>query len=175
MQLLQRLAEEASCGRGISLGGEQEIDCLSRCVDGAVEINPIALHPNVCLVYAPRSIRLPQMRTDALVEFGCVRLDPAKEGRGVHLNAAVSQHAFQIAIANRELQVPADRPEDELSRELPTLERVLALLLHRQPLSTPLVVAQATEAFKAATEPHKPTLLYLCVSVVYQETEKKCQ
>ncbi|WP_445503301.1 IS110 family transposase [Microvirga sp. G4-2] len=55
----------------------------------------------------------------------------------VHLHAAIGEHAFEIAITDRELQVPADSPKDDLSRELPTLERVLLACRHHEPLSTP--------------------------------------
>jgi hypothetical protein len=61
------------------------------------------------------------MRTDALFQFGSVSPDPAKEGRVVHLDAAIGEHAFQIAIADRDPQVPANRAQDDLGRELPPL------------------------------------------------------
>ena len=66
----------------------------------------------------------------------------------VHLHTAVGQHAFQIALADWKLQIPAYCPQNDLRCELPTLERVLVILLHRQPLSTPFVVAQAVQASK---------------------------
>jgi hypothetical protein len=68
------------------------------------------------------------MRTDALVQLGCISLDPAKEGRVIHRDATIGEHALQIAVADGELQIPADRPQNDLRRELPTLERVLASL-----------------------------------------------
>jgi hypothetical protein len=93
------------------------------------------------------------MRTDALVEFGSIGLDPAKESGVVDLHTAISQHALEITMADRELQVPADRPQDDLRRELPTFERVLVILLHYQPLSTPSGRSSSRTSFKAATEP----------------------
>src|SRR3954451_6459818 len=65
------------------------------------------------------------MRPDALLELGGVSLDPAVDGRVVDRHTAVGQHPLEVAVADRELQVPAHRPEDDLGRELPTLERVL--------------------------------------------------
>ena len=40
----------------------------------------------------------------------------------VHLDAAILQHQLQIAVADREEQVPAHGPEDHLGGELPALE-----------------------------------------------------
>ncbi len=56
---------------------------------------------------------------------------PPKHGRVVDLDASIGEHALEISVADRELQVPAHRPHDDLRRELPTLEQVLGPLLHR--------------------------------------------
>jgi hypothetical protein len=40
-----------------------------------------------------------------------------------YLHAAVLQHELEIAVADREHQIPSDRPQDHLSIELPTFER----------------------------------------------------
>jgi hypothetical protein len=58
-------------------------------------------------------------------------------GRVIHRDATIGEHALEIAIADGELQIPMDRPQNDLRRELPNLERVLASLLHRQPLAAP--------------------------------------
>jgi hypothetical protein len=56
----------------------------------------------------------------------------------IHRDATIFEHALEIAIADGELQMPADRPQNDLRRELPTLGRALVTLHHRQPLSLPL-------------------------------------
>src|SRR5215204_6664446 len=48
------------------------------------------------------------------------------EGRVVDRDPTVLQHQFEIAVADREHQIPAHGPQDHLGRELPALE-VLAL------------------------------------------------
>jgi hypothetical protein len=57
-----------------------------------------------------------------LLELGGEALDPAIERDVVHLHAAVGQHVLEIAVADRELQVPPDRPEDDLGREAEAAE-----------------------------------------------------
>jgi hypothetical protein len=51
MGLPQRLAEESPSGSCIPLGQEQEVDALSSRIDGTVQINPFALHPNVGFIH----------------------------------------------------------------------------------------------------------------------------
>src|SRR5215207_7904939 len=64
------------------------------------------------------------MGSDPLLQLRRISLDPTKEGRVVDRDATVLQHQFEIAIADREHQVPSDRPQDHLGRELPALERL---------------------------------------------------
>src|SRR4051812_28331417 len=64
------------------------------------------------------------MRPDPLLELGRIGLDPAEDGRVVDRDVAVLQHELEVAVADREHQVPAHRPEDYLGGELPTLERL---------------------------------------------------
>lgn len=54
-----------------------------------------------------------------------------RDARAARAAAAVSQHALEITVADRELQVLAHRPHDHLRRELPTLERALPAAHHR--------------------------------------------
>jgi hypothetical protein len=56
------------------------------------------------------------------IKFGCVGLDPAEDGGVVDLYATVQQHELEISIADREHQIPSDRPQDHLSGELPPFE-----------------------------------------------------
>src|SRR3954447_22568849 len=44
-------------------------------------------------------------------------LDPAVHGRVIHCDAPVGEHGLEVAVADRELQVPAHGPEDHLGRE----------------------------------------------------------
>src|SRR3712207_6873091 len=60
---------------------------------------------------------------DPLLQFREVGLDPAEEGGVVHVHAAVGEHQLEVAVADREHQVPPDRPQDHLGGELPALDR----------------------------------------------------
>src|SRR4051812_43770745 len=111
MRLPQRLAEEALRGLRIPLSREQEVDGLAAAVDRAIQIHPAARHPDVGLVHPPRAVALPQMRPDPLLELRRIGLDPPEDGGVVDLDAAVSEHQLEVTVADREHEIPADRPE----------------------------------------------------------------
>ena len=50
-------------------------------------------------------------------------LDPAIQGDVVDLDTPVGKHGLEVAVADRELQVPAHRPQDHPGREAEATER----------------------------------------------------
>src|SRR4051812_9512789 len=56
-----------------------------------------------------RRIRFFQFRGEAL--------NPAVHGRVIHRDAPVGEHGLEVAVADRELQIPAHGPEVHLGRE----------------------------------------------------------
>src|SRR3954470_13949035 len=73
-----------------------------------------------------RAVARPQMGSDPLLQLRRISLDLTEDGRVVHRDPAVLQHQFEIAVADREHQVPAHGPQDHLDRELPAFQ-LLAL------------------------------------------------
>jgi hypothetical protein len=43
----------------------------------------------------------------------------------VHLHATIQQHKLEITVADREHQIPPDRPQDHLGVELPPFEGLI--------------------------------------------------
>src|SRR3712207_9392334 len=91
------------------------------------------------------------MRPQPLLKLRRIRLDPAVNGRVVNQDAAVSEHQLEVAVADREPQVPAHRPEDHLGRKLPTLEQRLPIARY---LSAPPVKRRSYSL--AACQPSLP-------------------
>jgi hypothetical protein len=58
-----------------------------------------------------------QVSARALLELRREALDPAVHGPVVDLGPSVGEHALEVAVADRELQVPPDRLEDHRGRE----------------------------------------------------------
>ena len=112
---LECLVEEVPGGLLVPLGAEEEVDGLAGAVDRPVEIASLPIDPDVCLIDVPRPAAGSQMAAEALLQLGGEALDPAGEGGVVDLHATVGQHLLEVAIADRELQVPAHGPKDDLS------------------------------------------------------------
>jgi hypothetical protein len=118
----KRLAEEALGRPLVALGAQQEVDRLAGAVDRPVEVAPLPVDPHVSLVDVPRPAAGPQVPPQPLLELRREALDPAVEADVVDLDAAVGEHPLQVAVADRELQVPAHRPKDDLGREAKAAE-----------------------------------------------------
>ena len=124
MRLPDGLAKEP-LGRGrISPRSQKEIDRLPSAVHRPIEIRPASLHPNVGFVHPPGAVAHSQMRAGSLFKLRCVGLDPSEDRRVVDLDSAVEEHEFQIAVADREHQIPSHGPKDRLSCELRPLETI---------------------------------------------------
>ena len=92
------------------------------------------------------------MRADSLFKLRCVGLDPSEDRRVVDLDSAVEEHEFQIAVADREHQIPSHGPKDRLSCELPPLETTTQTHTDARPI-VPLNHMGSPPAAKFATEP----------------------
>jgi hypothetical protein len=77
------------------------------------------------------------MRAGSLFKLRCVGLDPSEDRRVVDLDSAVEEHAFQIAVADREHQIPSHGPKDRLSCELPPLETITQTHTDARPIVPP--------------------------------------
>ena len=77
-----RLDEEARGRPRVALLREPEIDGLSGLIDGAIEIAPLALDPNVRLVHPPADPHRPLAAVERRFQWGTVLQNPAVD-RGV--------------------------------------------------------------------------------------------
>src|SRR4051812_29400058 len=114
--------EEALCCLLVPLGTEQEVDRLASAVDRSVQVAPLPADPDVRLVNVPRPAARTQVAAHPFFEFRGEALNPAVHGRVIHRDAPVGEHGLEIAIADRELQVPAYGPEDRLGRKAEAAE-----------------------------------------------------
>src|SRR4051812_49403882 len=115
--------EEALCCLLVPLGAEQEVDRLARSIDGPVQVAPFPADPDVSLIDVPWPAARAQVAAHPLLELRGEALDPAVHGRVIHRDAPVGEHGLEVAVADRELQVPAHRSQDHLGREAKAAER----------------------------------------------------
>jgi hypothetical protein len=103
------------------------------------------------------------MRRWGRIRFSRISLDPPEDGGVIHLHAAVLQHELEIA-ADREHQIPLDRPQDHLSGELPTFESLILSSLWCSSPSRHATASirldrqhnDATEPFELLVRPREP-------------------
>src|SRR3954470_2261643 len=67
--------------------------------------------------HGPRPTAEAQVAAHPFLELRGEVLDPAVHGPVIDLHAAISEHPFEVAVADRELQVPAHGPKGHLGRE----------------------------------------------------------
>src|SRR3954453_7966521 len=109
--------EEALCCLLVPRGAEQKVDRLAGAVDGSVQVAPLPADPDVSLVDVPRPAARTQVAAHPLLQLRGEALNPAVHGRVIDRHAAIGEHPLEVAVADRELQIPAHGPEDHLGRE----------------------------------------------------------
>jgi hypothetical protein len=130
MRLGQRLATEPLRRSGIPPRRQQEVDRLAQTIDRAIQVGLNALDLDIGLIHSPGSSAQAQMTPDPLLQFGSIGLLPTEQGGVIHRDATVGQHRRQLAIADREDQIPPQSPEDHLGCKMPPLEG--AIPAHRR-------------------------------------------
>src|SRR4029077_9238348 len=137
MRLRGGLAKYPVGGGRVARRSKKEVDRLPSAVHRPIEIRPASLHPNVGFVHPPGAVAHSQMWADSLFKLRCVGLDPSEDRRVVDLDSAVEEHEFQIAVADREHQIPSHGPKDRLSCELPPLETITQTHTDTRPIVPP--------------------------------------
>jgi hypothetical protein len=157
--------EEAQSGLLVSVGRQQEVDGLTVPVDSAVEISPLALDLDVRLVHPPALayralVTFPECGFQLRREF----LSPAADVGMVDFDATLYHHLFQIPVAERVSQVPADAGQNDVFFDAVTFEvdhegnlsgSVERIAYRKQPLLT-----NATEPSEIRLVLNRPLLKY---------------
>ena len=107
------------------VGERWQVDRIAALVYGAVEVGPPTPHADAGLVHPPAGRAWPTpVPSKALLDLGRVALHPAIDRGVVDLHTALLEPLLQLAGAHPVLAVPAHRPQDDLTLEVPTLEVV---------------------------------------------------
>jgi hypothetical protein len=92
-------------------------------IHGAIEIHPDLFHFDIGLIDAPRVIRRFEMGSAALLQFWCIVLHPTIDRCMIDVQAPLEHHLFQISVAERIPEVPADTEQNDLGLEVAPFER----------------------------------------------------
>jgi hypothetical protein len=116
------LEEPAGSGR-VAPWGDEHVDDLAELVDGLVGVAPPSGDLQVGLVDLPAITDAVAAGPGSLGQQGREALDPAVDGDVVDLDAAFGQQLLDVAVRQREAQVPAHRQHDHIGREAEASER----------------------------------------------------
>jgi hypothetical protein len=123
--------QEKICGRlGIARRTQEKLECVSLRVDGSVEVEPGFPDFDVRLIHFPGVVAGFEVRLTAFLQFGSVALHPAPNRRVIDAQASFCHQLFQITIAERETEIPADAKGDDLIREVFSPKEPRPILLH---------------------------------------------
>jgi hypothetical protein len=117
------LAEKAFCCLRITRGAEHEIQCGAGRVECPVEVVLLLFKLDIHLINTVRIIGRFPIRSTAFIQLGGIGLNPAKDGGMIDGYPAFLHEFFHIPITSRVAQIPADRAEDHLGREMALFER----------------------------------------------------
>ena len=121
----QRFGAEAFGRRCIAFSREKEVDRRTGRVDSPVQIDPLALNPDVGLIHPPAVVGRSEPRSQSALNFWGVTLDPPPDGDVVDQKSALGKEFLHIAVGKREAQVSADRKQDDLRFKLAPLEYIV--------------------------------------------------
>src|SRR5271166_3407532 len=82
-----------------------------------------ALNPDVGLIHLPTVVGRSEPRSQSALNFWGVTLHPPPDGDVVDRKSALGKEFLHVAVGQRELQIPANRQQDDLRFELPPLEK----------------------------------------------------
>src|SRR5215471_12374871 len=86
---LQSVLEKALRGSRIAFRRKPEVDRRSGGIHGAIQVAPLARHPDIRLVHPPGTVGRLEFAAAPVVEFRRVPLDPPPNARVVHPQAAL--------------------------------------------------------------------------------------
>ena len=91
---------------------------------------------------------------EPFLQSWCTGQNPTKDDGVPPLDTPVRQHQFEITVAGREHQLPADRSEDHLSAELPALRGLICPV--RAPVAPPAVPRVLPDRSDGAIQEQSP-------------------
>src|SRR6202140_1161420 len=121
---LHGFAQKSLGGVDVTVPTQVEIDRLPSLVDRPIQVHPFAAHLHVRLIPAPGAADRAGVAFPPLLELRTVMLHPP-QNRGVcYVDAALTHHRHQVAIAQLEAEIPANAQNHDLLVKMPTFEQL---------------------------------------------------
>ena len=101
MRRSQRFREEAFSSFRIAPRAQEKCQGISLGIHSAIEVHPHLFHFHIRFIDAPRVIRLVEMRSATLLQFGCIMLHPAEDRGVIDVQSSLAHHLLQISVTER--------------------------------------------------------------------------
>ena len=124
LYVVEDLTQEPVCGFAVTTRGEIIIDGAAPAVDGPVKISPATIHLHLRFVNVPR-VEVGGVTpgpAQSFFHFRCITLNPAVNRGVIDIHTTLSQHLLQFTVADAVFAVPAYRPQDDVTLEMPAFE-----------------------------------------------------
>jgi hypothetical protein len=116
------LLEKPSGGLLVAMFGKQKVDGLAVFVDGAIELAPLALDLDVCLVHPPTDPHRALAPVKHCLQQRAILDGPPVESAVIDVNPTFFQEFLNVACAQRVRPIPAHPHENDLWGEMGTLK-----------------------------------------------------
>ena len=130
---LQGFLEELLGRSRVTFHGKPKINGSARGIDSTVQVPPVSALANVRFVDPPGAVGRFQFAPTSPVQFRGVALHPAPNGRVVRREISFQEQLLDIAIGQREPQIPTDGANYDLGFEMPPFEQRLPRFDHGIP------------------------------------------
>ena len=111
-------------GRGrVLLGREKEVKGGAGGIHRPVKVTPLALDPDVGLIYPLTVVGWFESPTQTLFHFRTIALDPPPDGDVIGAQAPLGEQLLDVAVRKGKAQVPTHRQQDDLRLKLTPFEQ----------------------------------------------------
>ena len=100
----------------VPMGAQQEVDGVAVLVDGPVEIFPVALDADVCLIHSPALSNWQLATAKRFLQYRQQLERPAMDGRMIDRRPTFGHHFFKMTQTQRIGDVPAHARQNHLQR-----------------------------------------------------------
>jgi hypothetical protein len=100
-----------------------------------------------------------QMRTTAPIKLRRIGLDPTRDRGVIHTQSPFQHDFFEISVAERIAQIPANAQQKNVGLEVAPFERILAVVAHNGDLFRSLLSTVADQLFLCNTTPIRTSRL----------------
>ena len=98
------------------MGAQQEVDGVAVLVDGPVEIFPVALDADVCLIHSPALSNWQLASAKRFLQYRQQLERPAMDGRMIDRRPTFGHHFFKMTQTQRIGDIPAHARQNHLQR-----------------------------------------------------------